>query len=195
MDAEASRRRAEAWCEPFHEEEWERCTADLQAARTADEEALQARARAERDLEDLTKRHIRFMELEEQRLSLQRESERLSKLQSCLRGNAFVEYIAEEQLMQVSQSASQRLRYLTKQRYSLEVDSGGGFVIRDDANGGVRRPVSTLSGGETFLPHWPWLWHSRHRSSCAGNIRCSSFPRRRVRHAGSGAAGNGHHRP
>lgn len=136
---------------PFHEEEWERCTADLQAARTADEEALQARARAERDLEDLTKRHIRFMELEEQRLSLQRESERLSKLQSCLRGNAFVEYIAEEQLMQVSQSASQRLRYLTKQRYSLEVDSGGGFVIRDDANGGVRRPVSTLSGGETFL--------------------------------------------
>ena len=98
---------------PFHEEEWERCTADLQAARTADEEALQARARAERDLEDLTKRHIRFMELEERCLSLQRESERLSKLQSCLRGNAFVEYIAEEQLMQVSQSASQRLRYLT----------------------------------------------------------------------------------
>lgn len=136
---------------PFHEEEWERCTAELQAARTADEEALQARARAERDLEDLNKRHIRFMELEEQRLNLQRESERLSKLQSCLRGNAFVEYIAEEQLMQVSQSASQRLRYLTKQRYSLEVDSGGGFVIRDDANGGVRRPVSTLSGGETFL--------------------------------------------
>ncbi|WP_339271914.1 AAA family ATPase [Paenibacillus sp. FSL K6-1330] len=136
---------------PFHEEEWERCSGELQAARTADEEALQARARAERDLEDLNKRHIRFMELEEQRLSLQRESERLSKLQSCLRGNAFVEYIAEEQLMQVSQSASQRLRYLTKQRYSLEVDSGGGFVIRDDANGGVRRPVSTLSGGETFL--------------------------------------------
>ncbi|WP_339222753.1 AAA family ATPase [Paenibacillus sp. FSL W7-1332] len=136
---------------PFHEEEWQRCTAELQAARTADEEALQARARAERDLEDLNKRHIRFMELEEQRLNLQRESERLSKLQSCLRGNAFVEYIAEEQLMQVSQSASQRLRYLTKQRYSLEVDSGGGFVIRDDANGGVRRPVSTLSGGETFL--------------------------------------------
>lgn len=136
---------------PFHEEEWQRCTAELQAARTADEEALQARARAERDLEDLNKRHIRFMELEDQRLNLQRESERLSKLQSCLRGNAFVEYIAEEQLMQVSQSASQRLRYLTKQRYSLEVDSGGGFVIRDDANGGVGRPVSTLSGGETFL--------------------------------------------
>lgn len=137
--------------DPFRQEEWERSSAELQAARTADEEAVRAKARAERDLEDLEKRHIRFMELEELRLGLQRESERLSKLQSCLRGNAFVEYIAEEQLMQVSQSASQRLRFLTKQRYSLEVDSGGGFVIRDDANGGVRRPVSTLSGGETFL--------------------------------------------
>src|SRR5690625_2240446 len=26
-----------------------------------------------------------------------------------------------------------------------------GFVIRDDSNGGVRRPVSSLSGGETFV--------------------------------------------
>ncbi|MNZ70553.1 Nuclease SbcCD subunit C [compost metagenome] len=77
--------------------------------------------------------------------------DQLSKLQTVLRGNAFVEYIAEEQLMQVCQSASQRLRFLSKQRYALEVDSGGGFVIRDDGNGGVRRPVSTLSGGETFL--------------------------------------------
>lgn len=40
---------------------------------------------------------------------------------------------------------------LTRQRYAIEVDSEGGFVMRDDANGGVRRPVSSLSGGETFL--------------------------------------------
>lgn len=53
--------------------------------------------------------------------------------------------------MQVSRAASERLGQLTRQRYALEVDSGGGFVIRDDANGGVRRPVTTLSGGETFL--------------------------------------------
>ncbi|WP_342574590.1 AAA family ATPase [Paenibacillus sp. FSL M8-0142] len=136
---------------PYNEEDWQLCSSELASARSADEEALQAKARAERDLEDLSKRHIRYMELEAKRAELQSESDRLSKLQSCLRGNAFVEYIAEEQLMQVSQAASQRLRYLTKQRYSLEVDSGGGFVIRDDANGGVRRPVSTLSGGETFL--------------------------------------------
>lgn len=135
----------------FSEENWQECCQALEQCRQADELAIQSKARAERDLEDLGQRHIRFMELEERRNFHSKEGERLAKLQSCLRGNAFVEYVAEEQLMQVSQSASQRLRFLTKQRYSLEVDSGGGFVIRDDANGGVRRPVSTLSGGETFL--------------------------------------------
>lgn len=135
----------------FNEADWQECCLQLEHYRQSDEMAIQSKARAERDLEDLRTRHVRFMELEERRLMHAEEGERLSKLQSCLRGNAFVEYVAEEQLMQVSQSASQRLRFLTKQRYSLEVDSGGGFVIRDDANGGVRRPVSTLSGGETFL--------------------------------------------
>lgn len=135
----------------FSEEAWQECSQTLERCQQADELAIESKARAERDLEDLKERHIRFMELEERRKLHTLEGERLSKLQSCLRGNAFVEYVAEEQLMQVSQTASQRLRFLTKQRYSLEVDSGGGFVIRDDANGGVRRPVSTLSGGETFL--------------------------------------------
>lgn len=133
------------------EEQWVSCTERLKQARMEDETALQAKARAERDLEDVQQRHVRWTELETRRLEVSHQGELLSKLQSAFRGNAFVEYIAEEQLMQVSHAASQRLRFLTKQRYSLEVDSGGGFVICDDANGGVKRPVSTLSGGETFL--------------------------------------------
>ncbi|WJH28325.1 SMC family ATPase [Paenibacillus sp. CC-CFT742] len=133
------------------EEQWLACTERLKLRRAEDEAALSAKARAERDLEDVQQRHVRWTELENKRVEVSHHGEQLSKLQAAFRGNAFVEYIAEEQLMQVSQAASQRLRFLTKQRYSLEVDSGGGFVICDDANGGVKRPVSTLSGGETFL--------------------------------------------
>ena len=148
---------------PYNEEDWQLCSSELASARSADEEALQAKARAERDLEDLSKRHIRYMELEAKRAELQSESDRLSKLQSCLRGNAFVEYIAEEQLMQVSQAASQRLRYLTKQRYSLEVDSGGGFVIREmpTAASGVRS--RRCPAAKRSSPHWPWPWLYRLR--------------------------------
>ncbi|MFD1885425.1 SMC family ATPase [Paenibacillus wenxiniae] len=133
------------------EEDWQQLQQSWQEARQADEAALELRARATRDVEDLEQRHIRWLELEQQREQLAIEAGYLSKLQASMRGNAFVEYIAEEQLMQVSLAASERLRFLTRQRYSLEVDSGGGFVICDNGNGGIRRPVSTLSGGETFL--------------------------------------------
>ncbi|MBP1999159.1 exonuclease SbcC [Paenibacillus shirakamiensis] len=133
------------------EEQWIESTQALQTAKAADELSVQAKARAERDVEDVEQRHSRWKVLEEARLVQEHEAALLSKLQSALRGNAFVEYMAEEQLIHVSQAASQRLRDLTKQRYSLETDSGGGFVICDDANGGVKRPVSSLSGGETFL--------------------------------------------
>ncbi|KZM54807.1 SbcC/MukB-like Walker B domain-containing protein [Geobacillus stearothermophilus] len=100
---------------------------------------------------ELRKKHVRFVELEARQATLGRQIERYKQLQTLLRGNSFVEFMAEEQLEQVTIMASERLQQLTRHRYALELDSQGGFLIRDDANGGVRRPVSTLSGGETFL--------------------------------------------
>lgn len=132
-------------------EEWSNSQSTLQVAKQKYEDSIHERASKERDYEVLSLKHTRWTELEEQRQSLQEMLSSLQKLQSVFRGNAFVEFIAEEQLMVVSQNASERLGHLTRQRYAIEVDSSGGFMIRDDANGGVKRPVSTLSGGETFL--------------------------------------------
>ncbi|MBW7473721.1 AAA family ATPase [Paenibacillus oenotherae] len=133
------------------DEDWEQCVGELKQARISNESALQASAKAERDLEELAAKQDRWQQLETARLATEQLCVRLKSLQSVFRGNAFVEYVAEEQLVQVCRTASERLGFLTKRRYALEVDSGGGFVIRDDANGGIRRPVSSLSGGETFL--------------------------------------------
>ncbi|MDQ1912923.1 SMC family ATPase [Paenibacillus sp. GD4] len=133
------------------DEAWGQLEQELAGCKERDEAALEAKAKTERDAEELQAKHERWSGLEAVRQEKQAELQLLGKLQSVLRGNAFVEYLAEEQLMQVSRAASERLGQLTRQKYAIEVDSGGGFVIRDDANGGVRRPVSTLSGGETFL--------------------------------------------
>lgn len=132
-------------------ESWEQSSLQTEALRRETEETLAGCAKAERDVEDLSSRRERWEALESRRVSLAEMSTRIGQLQSVFRGNAFVEYVAEEQLEQVSLAASERLGFLTRRRYALEVDAAGGFVIRDDANGGVRRPVSTLSGGETFL--------------------------------------------
>lgn len=133
------------------DEQWATYKMHKEAAEAAYEAAVAAKAKAERDAEQIISKHTRWMELEATRSRTGEYAGRLQQLQSVFRGNAFVEFIAEEQLVQVSRTASARLKQLTRQRYALEADSDGGFVIRDDSNGGVRRPVSTLSGGETFL--------------------------------------------
>jgi len=65
--------------------------------------------------------------------------------------NSFIDYIAEERLRYVAAKASSLLQVMTRHRYTLELDAESGFIVRDDANGGIHRAVSTLSGGETFL--------------------------------------------
>ncbi|WP_083465307.1 SbcC/MukB-like Walker B domain-containing protein [Thalassobacillus sp. C254] len=100
---------------------------------------------------DITEKHKRYKECQKEIEKLGEAFSKYQKLEKVFKGKAFVEFIAEEQLEQVSKAASERLHVLTRGRYAIEVDSSGGFVIRDDSNGGVKRPVSTLSGGETFL--------------------------------------------
>jgi DNA repair protein SbcC/Rad50 len=133
------------------EEQWRETEQLLIQQKESVRIAVEEKGAAVKALQVLLEKHERYMELEKQKETLETLVDRLSKLQSVLKGNSFVEFIAEEQLVQVSRQASERLGALTRQRYAIEVDSQGGFIIRDDANGGVKRPVNTLSGGETFL--------------------------------------------
>lgn len=133
------------------QETWEETKKCLEEARKQVNEAMEQRGAAAKHLQLLKEKHERYVEIEKEKEELQLLLNRLEKLQAVLKGNSFVEYMAEEQLQQISFDASQRLGELTRQRYAIEVDSEGGFIMRDDANGGVKRPVSTLSGGETFL--------------------------------------------
>lgn len=102
-------------------------------------------------LTDLRQRHKIYQTLQTERRESEKAADQFEKLQRVFRGNAFVAYVAGEQLQQVCIAASDRLGDLTHGRYALESDTFGNFFICDNGNGGVRRPVSSLSGGETFL--------------------------------------------
>lgn len=132
-------------------EEWLAWTIRLEEAEKAYREAVARQGAVQQVLQELQEKHSDWVELEKSRKFLSHRSGLLKTLQTVLKGNTFVEFIAEEQLVNVALAASERLGQLTNYRYALEVDSEGGFVIRDDANGGYRRPVGSLSGGETFL--------------------------------------------
>jgi len=133
------------------ESEWQGWGARLEQARSAAEDRREERARFRQVLEDLLSRQRRWQELEEHRSALVEQLDNLEDLQRLLRGNAFVDFLAEEQMARVAANASRQLGQLTRQRYALVTEPGGGFLVRDDANGGTCRAVTSLSGGETFL--------------------------------------------
>lgn len=131
--------------------EWQACQEDVVAVGAARDRALEEKGALGREYEKIRDSNVRWEELRRtaDRAAVRRD--KLDLLKSVLRGKAFVDFLAEEQLASMAVEASHRLGRLTNYRYALEIDSEGNFVIRDDSNGGVRRPVSSLSGGETFV--------------------------------------------
>jgi exonuclease SbcC len=131
--------------------EWQGWRQNLLEARRGRDEALQEMAIATSAYQELVAKHERWQELTRQEAMAGDTVNRLLELRTLLQGGALVDFIAGQQLRHVALAASLHLGRLTRYRYALEVTSDGGFVVRDDANGGYRRSVSTLSGGETFL--------------------------------------------
>ncbi len=130
---------------------WESIQASMEMAEVRHQEALTNRAQAELRLDDIRVKHSRWLDLDKERVKLETKVNHMQLLKDLLRGNTFVEFMAREQMVSVARQASVRLSTLTRGRYSLELMADGEFVMRDHHNGGVIRPVTTLSGGETFL--------------------------------------------
>lgn len=80
-----------------------------------------------------------------------RETATVAKdLASLLRTNNFPTFIREQALRALAEDGTRRLNEISKGRFDFEVD-GQDFYVLDRWNGGERRSVKTLSGGETFL--------------------------------------------
>ena len=129
--------------------------ADLDAAESEAQDvkrrAFERLGAARGSLESAEARHDRWRELTERADGLSQETGLLQELAGLFRGNAFVDFLAQEQLTAVTRMATDHLSRVTGGRYALELSDRGDFIMRDDFAGGERRPVSTLSGGETFM--------------------------------------------
>jgi len=130
--------------------EWEALGQELARAEADSLRLAGLEGQARQQCADLESRHGRWVQLETERQALDEELGLLRQLEQLLRGNRFVDFVGESQMGEVTRMASDRLRDMTRHRYALEVLSDGGFVVRDDANGGVRRLTTSLSGGELF---------------------------------------------
>ncbi len=133
------------------EERWMETSSRYQELKDAKESCIGLFESARNRYETIRANYESWLSLSSEHKLHSRKKEHLELFKNLLKGNGFIEYISEERLRYIAREASETLGTLTRHRYGLELDTENGFVIRDDSNGGMRRLVTTLSGGETFL--------------------------------------------
>jgi exonuclease SbcC len=135
----------------IEEAEWEKINRNYSAKKQEKDESIALYESAKNTFAVVKKNFDIWIGLSKEYKDCSSKHERLEHIQKLLRGNSFVEYVAEERLRYIAKEASQTLGILTKHRYALELDAESGFIIRDNMQGGIHRLVTSLSGGETFL--------------------------------------------
>ncbi|MCL6589480.1 MAG: AAA family ATPase [Firmicutes bacterium] len=132
-------------------EVWEQLKRQRQEIALARESLAGQIGGIETTLQGLESQFQYYKRIMEDHRRLVSQKDMADEIQKLLQGNAFVAYIAEEHLRYILKDASKRLEVLTGGRYQLKMDERKDFIICDNGNGGLTRPVSSLSGGETFL--------------------------------------------
>jgi len=81
--------------------------------------------------------------------AVNKEYEAIEKLEHLLAGGALIEFVAEEYMSLITEFANSFVYKISKGKYLLNYD--GDFNVIDNFNGGIKRSVKTLSGGERFI--------------------------------------------
>lgn len=82
---------------------------------------------------------------------LTKQQDNLIMLQKKIEGRKFVKFLSRRKLDYIVFLASERLKLITRGRYTLAIDNNCDFNIIDAFNGNFLRECNTLSGGETFI--------------------------------------------
>ncbi|MDA8227699.1 MAG: SbcC/MukB-like Walker B domain-containing protein, partial [Desulfitobacterium hafniense] len=140
----------------INEEEWDHLSTHYHQMTALKEECVSRSEVEKNNFNILKDKHDKWVVLSSIYNELTNKQGLYDQIQKLLRAdrgrdNSFIDFIAEERLRYVAAKASETLGVMTKYKYALELDTNAGFIIRDNANGGVHRMVSSLSGGETFL--------------------------------------------
>jgi exonuclease SbcC len=107
-------------------------------------------ARAEENLEQLREDRKRAARLDRQIAAHREEQQVASGLGTLLRATSFERWLCGEALDSLVEEASATLMELSGGQYQLDRDDRNDLFVIDFEDAGARRPVHTLSGGETF---------------------------------------------
>jgi exonuclease SbcC len=144
-------------------------------ARRAAESARERAGQAAAHRDELGRRQARAKQIRAHIDELAPRARRLAQIKQVVSGNQLSELAAERHLAAVERGAAALLRTLSSDRFALVRTEGGAFAVADAAHGGLVRPPSTLSGGETFLVSLALALSLSERIQMAGRTRFDFF--------------------
>lgn len=99
---------------------------------------------------DIQKENLNTVkELTKEKDFITKQFETIEKLESLLSGGSLIEFVAEEYMGLITDFANKYVYQISRGKYLLNYD--GDFNVIDNFNGGIKRSVRTLSGGERFI--------------------------------------------
>lgn len=134
----------------FSQEAFERLLRDLQEKKSAMEGFRKELTLLIQDIEDSKTKLNKKQELAKEFSILENRESNLRELDNLFRGSGFVKYVSSIYLKELCNTANLRFMKLTKNSLSLEIDENNTFWVIDYLNGGKKRLLKTLSGGQTF---------------------------------------------
>ncbi|MCI5497005.1 MAG: SMC family ATPase [Firmicutes bacterium] len=81
--------------------------------------------------------------------SVNKDYNAIEQLEAMLSGGALIDFVAEEYMGLITEFANSYVYKISNGKYLLNYD--GDFNVIDNFNGGIKRSVKTLSGGERFI--------------------------------------------
>ncbi len=121
----------------------------LNNAKNSIEETKIALAVTRKDIENVEGNIEKTKEIRAELKQAQKELDTVLDLQTLIANGALLEYVAEEYMYLITEFANKYVYSISRGKYFLKYN--GDFLVIDNFNGGIRRGVKTLSGGERFL--------------------------------------------
>lgn len=104
----------------------------------------------DKEIQETTAKLAEKKVLQAENAKLETRESYLKELDNLFRGSGFVKFVSSIYLKELCNTANLRFMKLTKNSLSLEIDDNNTFWVIDYLNGGKKRLLKTLSGGQTF---------------------------------------------
>lgn len=134
----------------FSEEAFAKSREALKESQAHFAQIQKSQALLEQEIKTIQSKLTEKKGLQELFAKVENRESNLKELEKLFKGSGFVKYVSAIYLKELCHTANVRFMKLTKNSLSLEIDDNNTFWVIDYLNGGKRRLLKTLSGGQTF---------------------------------------------